>query len=229
MKKDALGTRIKLYEAVSNYNLLPNSPLFIRVDGKAFHTFARDACKPFDHHLIDSMVYATRLTAKEMQGFKLAYTQSDEATFMLTDYDTFETQGWFNYELNKVVSIAASAFTAHFNHYYHGTDNHPMQTQAMFDARAFNVPQEDAPNVFVWRQKDWMRNSVQMLARSLYSHKELERKNNLELLEMIKSKGSVWDELSNQLKYGTFVTPDNECVYSQFDYSTLKSYLDTQA
>ena len=68
--------------------------------------------KPFDAKLIAAMVHATQQTAKQMSGFKLAYTQSDEATFLLIDYDGFDTQGWFDYELQKVVSITASTFTA---------------------------------------------------------------------------------------------------------------------
>ena len=53
--------------------------------------------------------------SQEMQGFKGAYIQSDEVTFMLTDFDGHETQGWFGYELNKIVSISASLMTAHFH------------------------------------------------------------------------------------------------------------------
>lgn len=162
-------------------------------------------------------------TSKLMTGFKMAYTQSDECTFMITDFDSIETQGWFDYELNKLVSISASAFTAFFNWYWHMRADMPNFT-AMFDSRAFVVPESDAPNVFVWRQKDWYRNSIQMLAQSLFSQKQLNGKKIPEVLEMLKQKGSDWDYLSDQLKYGTFYTPD-EVLHGQLDYSELKFYM----
>ena len=221
MNKDSLGDRIKRYEAVSNNKLTPRMPVFVRVDGKAFHTFTRGLPKPYSEDLISAMVFAAKETAKQIQGFKLAYVQSDEATFMLTDTDTLETQGWFNYEVNKLVSITASAFTAHFNYYWHVRLDNTVAT-AMFDARAFNVPEDDAPNVFIWRQRDWERNSVQMLARSLYSQKELNGKPVLTLQEMCEAKGKDWHTLPSQLRYGTFVKGDFKYNCSKQTYETLK-------
>lgn len=227
---DTLGDRIKKYEKTTNYRLLPKSPLFIRIDGRAFHTFTRGCDKPFDKVLIDAMVYAAQMTAKEMSGFKLAYVQSDEATFMLSDYDSFETQGWFDYELNKVVSISASAFTAYFNSYwfnhkeagrgYAGTDGESKL--AMFDSRAFTVPIDDAPNAFIWRQRDWERNAVQMMARSMYSHKQCEGKKIPELLEMISQKEAWYNDLKPQLKNGTWIEHDGRLSYEKLDYSGVR-------
>lgn len=235
--KDALGARIKRYEEVSNHRLTPRSPVFIRVDGRAFHTFTKGAEKPFDEVVINAMTYAAEMTANEMQGFKLAYVQSDEATFMITDYDTLDTQGWFNYEVNKIVSITASSFTAYFNKYWqtHWTtrmvsDEHESNMEkarqiAMFDARAFTVPLEDAPNAFIWRQKDWLRNSVQMLARSLYSQKELQGKNNLGLKMMCALKDQDWYELDPQHKYGTWILANGTFVYDERSYDQIANYL----
>lgn len=225
--KDTLGDRIKKYEKTSQYRLLPKSPLFIRIDGRAFHTFTKGCDRPFDKVVIDAMVYAAQMTAKEMSGFKLAYVQSDEATFMLSDMDTFETQGWFDYELNKVVSISASAFTAYFNSYWfnhkeakrglEGTDGESKM--AMFDARAFTVPAEDAPNAFIWRQRDWERNAVQMMARSMYSHKECEGKKIPDLLEMISKKQGWYNDLKPQLKNGTWIERNGQLSYDKLDYN----------
>lgn len=118
----SIGDRIKSYEAAYNQKLTPNSCVFIRVDGKSFHTFARMCEKPFDARLINAMKEAAILTSLDMQGFELAYVQSDECTFMITDFATHKTEGWFGYELNKLISITASMFTAHFNHVYSGSD-----------------------------------------------------------------------------------------------------------
>lgn len=213
--KANIGDRIKKYEKVSDYKLTPRTPLFIRVDGKAFHTFTKAYNRPFDNTLIDGMVTAALKTAKQMQGFKLAYVQSDECTFMLTDYDTLDTQGWFNYELNKVVSLTAAYFTAYFLEYM-GIDN-----IAVFDARAFNVPEADWPNVFVWRQRDWERNSLQMLARSHYSHKECEFKNTQQLHELLHEKDVNWAKLRPIYKNGTFITADFATVHEKLSYDNL--------
>lgn len=222
--KDAIGARIKRYEQVYNHTLTPRSCLFIRVDGKAFHTYTRGMKRPYDVRIIEAMRYAAKKTITHMQGVKGAYIQSDECTFMLTDFDELETQGWFNYELNKVVSISASAYTMYFNQAMRAAG---ITKEAMFDSRAFIVPQDDAPNVFIWRQRDWQRNSVQMLARSLYSQKELQGKNVQELRSMILDKGTDWHGLPGQLKNGTFLfnatafTP----VTDDLSYDNIKSYL----
>ena len=220
---DTLGDRIKRYEQVSAYRLLPRSPLFIRVDGKAFHTYTRTCEKPFDQRLIDAMVKAAQKTAKEMNGFVAAYIQSDECTFMLEDYHTFETQGWFNYELNKVVSISASAYTAYFNEAFNGSK------PAMFDSRAFTVPTEEAPNVFIWRQRDWERNSLQMLARAHFSHKQLDHKKAADMHEMLHAKGVNWADLSDQLKNGTFLFRDLQPVSVKMTYEELAALLATNS
>jgi len=196
---DNLGDRIKRYEKVYDHKFTPRSHLFIRVDGKAFHSFTRGCEKPFDQKLIDSMVSAAEDTSKEMMGFKLAYVQSDECTFMLTDFDSLQTQGWFGYELNKIVSLSAAMFTAYFNKHY-GSNN------ALFDSRAFVVPIDDWQNVFIWRQRDWERNSIQMLARAHFSHKECNNKKIPDLHEMLHEKGINWAKYNDQLKNGTFIT-----------------------
>lgn len=225
---DSLGDRIKRYEATSNDNLLPRSPLFIRIDGKTFHSYTKrlNAQKPFDGELNRAMVHAARLTAKEMQGFKMAYIQSDEVTFMLTDYDTHETQGWFGYELNKVVSVSASVFTAHFNRLIEQHSNyHYNKPLAYFDSRAFTVPRDDAPNVFLWRQRDWERNSVQMYARAFFSQKQIDGKKNNEILNMLRKEGHPWAQLPMVWRYGTFIW-DNKLVYGRADYGDLNKEME---
>lgn len=215
-----IGERIKRYEKAYDFKLTPRSCLFIRVDGKSFHTFTRHCAKPFDSALMDAMEGAARSTADEMAGFKLGYIQSDEATFMLTDFDRHETQGWFGYELNKVVSISASLFTAHFNQRY----THPNGVPAVFDSRAFIVPIDDAPNVFVWRQRDWERNSIQMLARAHFSHKQCENKKMAELHEMLHTSGVNWAKLTPREKNGTYLTPEAS-IYAKLDYETIATGL----
>ena len=53
---DELGKRMKdYYENISKTKLMRRTPVAIRIDGKAFHTFTRGFQKPFDEVLIKSM------------------------------------------------------------------------------------------------------------------------------------------------------------------------------
>lgn len=220
MKKDTIGDRIKRYEFASKTTLLPRSWIVLRIDGKAFHTFTRGMIKPFDQKLINAFVNSGERVAKEMMGFKLGYHQSDEFTFVLTDTDTYDTQYWFDGEVQKLCSVTASMFGAYFNKEMGGTE-------AIFDCRAFNVPIEDVPNVFIWRQRDWERNSLQMFARSYFSQKELHGKGHDAIHEMLYSKDRNWAKLGDVYKNGTFITKTSERINRKMTYDEIKSLLAT--
>jgi tRNA(His) 5'-end guanylyltransferase len=184
-------------------------PVMIRVDGRAFHTFTKGIGKPFCKGLIDAMVRAACDVAGEMQGFKVGYVQSDEATFCLTDYGTLETQGWFDYDLSKMVSISAAMMSVAFVRHYGTMDlssyRHPF-VYPVFDSRAFTVPPDDVVNAFLWRAKDWERNSLQMYARAFFSHKQLLNKGHAEIHEMLYGIGKNWaTDLTDQERNGTFI------------------------
>ena len=233
MNKDSLGARVKKYESSYNTKLTARTPVIIRVDGKAFHTFTRGCDKPFDQTLMDAMVYTTKKTAENMSGFKLAYTQSDEASFMITDFDTVESQGWFNYEVNKIVSITASLFTSYFNYYWQKHNRKPTGKKlslAQFDARSFSVPLDDWQNVFIWRQRDWERNSIQMLGRAHFSHGELHKKKNSDIHDMLHEKGINWAKITEREKNGTFILKDGKEFHERVDYNKLAKLvgIDTQ-
>lgn len=144
----SIGDRMKRYEAVTDLHFTPNSPVVIRVDGKTFHSFLRNANRPFDDRVMRSMSEAALNTMTNMQGAKLAYTQSDECTFVITDTDKIETEGWFGYSLNKIVSITASMFTGYFNAFFSSYAEPVTTSIGFFDARAFVIPEADVPNVF---------------------------------------------------------------------------------
>lgn len=80
---------------------------------------------------------------------------------------------------------------------------------AYFDSRAFGLPEWDVCNYMLWRQQDWTRNSVQMLARSMYSDKECFKKNNAALQEMCFQKGKNWNDLPTVLKRGRCVVKES--------------------
>jgi tRNA(His) 5'-end guanylyltransferase len=217
--KDSLGDRIKKYENVTRFYATPRMPLIIRVDGRAFHTFTKNCKKPFDHQLIDAMCQAALSVSKEMQGFKCAYIQSDEVTFAIIDYDNITSQGWFDYNLSKIISLTAASMSVYFNKFYL-TDKIPI-----FDCRAFSVPKEDVVNTFLWRMKDWERNSLSMYCRTFFSHKELRDKNKFAQHEMLFSIGKNWTtDLTNQEKNGTFIV-NNSIVFCEPTFQSVNELI----
>ena len=200
----SIGDRMKqYYETPSAQYLTRRVPVIVRVDGRAFHTFCRGMKKPFDTMFMEDMRWAAAHVAADMQGCKLAYVQSDEASFLLTDFDDLTTDAWFGYRAAKVVSAAASLMTAYFilaREYKLG--NSPPT----FDARAFNVPQADVANYFLWRAQDWERNSLEMYCRAFFSHKQMHGKNRAAQHEMLHSVGKNWTtDLSDAVKNGSWL------------------------
>lgn len=115
-KRDCLGDRMKNnYENRAKTYLLRRTPVIIRLDGKAFHTFTRGFAKPFDARLMTAMQETTLELCQNIQGCVFGYTQSDEITLVLVDYNTIDTDAWFDYSVEKMCSVAASMCTLYFN------------------------------------------------------------------------------------------------------------------
>ena len=117
--KDALGTRMKEnYENVAKSKLIRRMPVAIRIDGKAFHTFTKGFNKPFDKVLMRAMQRTTKYLCKNIQGCVFGYTQSDEISLILVDYKKLNSSAWFDYQVQKMCSVAASMATIAFNRYF---------------------------------------------------------------------------------------------------------------
>ena len=117
--RDDLGTRMKtFYEGIPKTRLMRRCPVAIRIDGKAFHIFTRGFNKPFDEVLIEAMQETMRYLCENIQGCVLGYTQSDEITLILVDYKKLNSSAWFDYEVQKMCSIAASMATMAFNNFF---------------------------------------------------------------------------------------------------------------
>lgn len=234
MDKLSLGNRMKLfYEQPYQYKLPMRMPVLLRLDGRAFHTFTRGLERPFDESYISLMQETMLFICNNIQNAVLAYSQSDEISILIHNYKKLDTQAWFGNEVQKMVSISAglasSYFTLNssklFNPY---TPEHPYWTNehhkiAQFDSRVFVLPETEVCNYFIWRQQDWERNSIQMLGQSLYSHSELQNKNNKQIQEMCFQKGTNWNNLNTYLKRGSCVyktaTQKNKIVRDDMDCS----------
>ena len=216
--KDRLGDRMKsYYEQVPKTRLMRRTPVIIRIDGRAFHTYTRKFEKPFDETFEKAMRATMADLCREIQGCVLGYVQSDEISLLLIDYASLDSGAWFDYEVQKMCSVAASSATMHFNRnfaeaaYCGAKSKDPALFSAyalaiggaMFDARCFNVPREEVTNYFLWRQADAERNSVQSLGHSLFRQKEVDGLSNPELIAKIESeKGIAWGSLPTPRKRG---------------------------
>lgn len=167
---------------------------------KLFHTYTKGCKKPVDKNLVHCMNETAIYLCKNVQNCVVAYVQSDEISLLLNNFKDINTQSWFDNNLQKMVSVSAAMSSAKFTSISDLIFGAPKL--AMFDSRAFIMPKEEVCNYFIWRQNDATRNSVQMLARTLYSHKDCENKNNSELQEMCFQKGINWNDCPTSQKRG---------------------------
>lgn len=213
--KDQLGDRIKSkFEDVFRLSIPQRTYGIVRVDGKAFHTFTRGLERPYCRELADAMDFAAMALAKEMMGCKFAYGQSDEYSFLFTDIEKEESEMWFSGNIQKIASVAASIFTANFNYRWSevvgsaqkGRLGPPVVVPAMFDARVFVIPSRtDVKQYFIWRQLDATRNSLNMLARCHFSHKELHGKGSSDMHELLHTKSVNWNNQPIPFKRGRVI------------------------
>ena len=242
--------RMKEYEYVTRNYLTKKTPVIIRIDGKAFHTFTKGLKKPFDDILSNTMQQTMECLCKSIQGCVLGYTQSDEISLILIDYQDIDTDAWFDYNIQKCASVSASIASATFNHYWrqnvidaiydcsYDPDNknyadniipekqeeyniltsiYMKKDLACFDARVFNLPKEEVCNNIYWRQQDATRNSIQMLGRAYFTHKELLNKSCSDIQDMLMSEyGINWNDIPTKYRRGS-------CCIRKYDSKIGKS------
>ena len=142
MDTSDLANRMKEYEKRNQYYLQKRTPVAIRVDGRSFHTFTKGFKRPFDEVLMKSMQETAKYMCENMGNAKFAYVQSDEITIILVDYDTLETDCWFNYRTDKLCSITASMATMAFNKFFaKNVDEWGRKTFADWDEGGTNDPE----------------------------------------------------------------------------------------
>ena len=231
MSYDTLDDRMKnAYENRYRMYLPDRIPVIIRLDGKAFHSFTRGLKKPFDALFIKTMQDTMEYLCSNIQGCKFGYVESDEISLCLWNWSKNESDAWFGNNLQKMVSISASMAGVAFNRYWNRNvaeylcaeycsncditeeedkyrttiKNKAEILMPVFDSRVFIIPAEEVHNYFVWRQNDCMRNSIQGLAQSLYSEREIHRINTSKLQnKMFSEKGVNWNDYTTVEKRGT--------------------------
>ena len=227
---DALGKRMKkFYESVPKTKLIRKCPVILRCDGRSFHSVTKGLKRPFDEILAETMKDTMKYLCKNVQGCVLGYTQSDEISLLLIDYQNIDTSAWFDYEVQKLCSISAGMATLAFNKAFEKRANEyidavmdmqdsDLETEkkyittlkkiidkgAMLDARCFNIPKEEVTNYFYCREVDATRNSIQMLGQANFSHKELQHKSRNDIQDMLMlEKGINWNDCPTWQKRGS--------------------------
>lgn len=199
--KDDLGRRMKQdYEDALRLSVPRRTYVVIRIDGRGFHTFTKNLERPYSRRLADALDDAAHGLCQEMIGCRFAYGQSDEYSFLLTDFEKDTASLWFDGNMQKMVSVSASLFTGYFNRAF------ASDKIAAFDSRLLVISQRaEVEKYFLWRQLDASANSLNMLASAHYSHPELLGKSTQEKHEMLFAKGVNWAKQPADFKRGRVV------------------------
>ena len=234
-KKVTISLAISLHDRMTQYyesvthsrTLTRRMPVIIRCDMECGKAFTNKLKKPWDDVFSEAMQRTVCDMAEKIQGCVLGYTASDEISILLLDYQELNTDAWFGYNIDKLVSSAASMATIFFyknfikcallyenslsesekvsDSNYLAVLNDKVQKSPIFDARAFNIPKEEVANYFLDRQRYTEKNSISMLARYYFSHKKIEGKNGSQMKDMLVKECNVnWDNYPVVYKYGVF-------------------------
>lgn len=223
MKSDPLGDKVKALEAVANVQCFkPNSFLLARVDGRAFHTFTRGMKKPVDEWLLDSMIDATISVTADFKT-RLAFVQSDEATFCW-HYDVASQESLpFNGRTQKLCSLIAGVFSASFINALIKRDSErylALTRFPAFDCRIWEVASAaEQADAFAWREKDAVKNAISSAACTIATTSELACLKQRERLALLKQRGFDWDALPQAYRKGAYIRRQSRLM--EFSTETL--------
>lgn len=187
----SLADRMKQYEGVTSISLMRKTPVIIRIDGKSFKNYTKNFKKPHDMELSAIMGSTLKHLVDNIQNAVFGYTQSDEISILLRDWDSEETDAWFGYNVQKLASVSASLTTAFFNQLAKNVrEDLPL---AVFDSRVFNIPQNEVINYMIWRQRDGIRNSIRNHAHYYLGHAACQGVSNNDILGMMLNMDSPFD------------------------------------
>ncbi len=201
-----LGDRMKaLEEPECKRKLRKDQPIMVRLDGRHFSTFTRGLRRPFDPDFIECMKQAARAVMND-SGAILAYTQSDEISLVIPACQENQ-EHIFAGRVQKLCSnLAALASVVFLRAVQIRLPAQYANKFPTFDCRAWNVPSlDEAANAILWRERDAEKNSISMLAQSVFSARDLHKKNSTDKLEMLRAKGIVWEERPTCFTRGTYL------------------------
>jgi tRNA(His) 5'-end guanylyltransferase len=184
--------------------MIPTLPVIIRLDGNNFHNWTKGLERPFDKNLNELMTRVTMALVEETNAV-IGYTQSDEITLILYSDDK-KSSIYNDGKKQKILSKLTGKCVTYFNEFRKiYLPNHDKI--ANFDCRIYQAPSlHDACLQLLWRENDATKNSVSMLAQSLFPHKELQGLHSGKMQDkMMLEKGVNWNDLEAKYKRGTYI------------------------
>lgn len=192
----------------------PEESFVIRVDGRAFHTFAAGMEKPFSPVLDACRNAAAEAVLKSMKP-TFVYHQSDELSFVWDAVKEPASEHIFSGRNDKILTLVSSLTSVAFLRKYIELTG-DWTKLPHFDGRvafrdAGNQPLEDSIKCVQWRENDALRNSMQMWGQSMFSHKQLNKCSVGDIYDMCKEqKGKDWFDAAPEFRRGTYVTIGKE-------------------
>ncbi|KAL2165339.1 hypothetical protein VTH06DRAFT_636 [Thermothelomyces fergusii] len=188
---------VKQFEQTDN--LLPNTWIVVRIDGRGFTKFSAKYGfeKPNDKRALELMNAAARAVMAELPDITIAYGVSDEYSFIF-----HKSCSLFERRASKLISTIVSTFTAYYVHFWpvHFPDTPLSPPLPSFDGRAVCYPTvQNLRDYMSWRQVDCHINN-------LY---------NTTFWALIQLGGLDATEAEKTLK-GTYAADKNEILFSRF-------------
>lgn len=204
--------KFKAIEDDWNDKIDPGHYAIVRVDGRAFSHLSKLLDKPYSIPFMDWMDAAAVALCHEMQGAVFAYVQSDEISVLMVDGKHSKQGRWFDWNVNKLVSISASVATAAFNIGFQHDKNEMLWTNkkpGVFDARVIPLEHRiDVMQYFLWRQHDAKINAISMIADRLCGSAALQGVNMNGRIDLLMEKGWSVQDIPAQMRLGRVVTPE---------------------
>ena len=198
-----LGDRMKEFESVhTQTSLVPGIPVYVRIDGRSFHTFTRGLEKPFDPDFAWTMKEVTKHLHDKTNAF-ISYVQSDEISLCYLEPSKmpFETR------LFKLESVLAGMASAAFCVYGLKTKLKDRIEKFIphFDCRVCQMPLEEIPNMLLFRERDCLKNAITLVALEHFSNKQIHKKSGDEKIEMLASIGVDFNkDIDEDFRYGAW-------------------------
>lgn len=199
----SLGDRMKEFEMVhTQTSLVPGIPVYVRIDGRSFHTFTRGLKKPFDPDFAWTMKETTKHLHDKTNAF-ISYVQSDEISLAYLEPSKmpFETR------LFKLESVLAGMASAAFCIYGSKTKLKDRIEKFIphFDCRVCQMPLEEIPNMLLFRERDCLKNAITLESLEHFSNKQIHKKNSEEKIEMLKGIGIDFSkDIDEDFRYGSW-------------------------
>lgn len=201
---------MKDYEVYSSLKVPKNSKIVIRLDGRSFHSLARELelVKPYDGNFYNVMSKVCEDLFKEFSPL-FVYTFSDEISLLM---DKVPFEGRIEKINSVIASFTASSFVIHYNREF--------KKPPAFDSRIIPINEGDILQYFRWRQDESWRNCVNShgisYLKSIYSNAEANDKINgmnlSDIHELLFENGINLNDVETYKKRGIAVYRKNKKV-----------------